>query len=467
MGNVALATTSAKGPLNWSSEIPLKSPSWMVSFIRKIRRSLHRRGGFWMTDNRSKGRIAGLHGGLLAMAAWAFSTALMVDAPAATSDAPAADKPAASTVGEHKRLLAKQDQSKQEATALIAQRKYAEAMAAAAKSLALARSLFGEISPQSAEVLELIAKADERREDWLSAIQAREKVLAIRIQKFGKEHWQTFDAQRALDLTATLRQLNPLRRKHLWEADDRADALSQLERQGKLQEAVALAQQAVEARKAVLGNEHWRTAAGLYQLGRLDSLCGTWPEARAVEEESLAIRRQALGENHPDVANSLNNLGGVQWQLGDYAAAKASQEKSLAIRRKILPADDPYIAMSLNNLGASQLALGDDDSARKNFEELLAIRRKNLPKDHPDIATSLSNLGVAQRELNDLMREFYTNLWQRKLEALCRAQLAMLKRYDPEENKLRGLDLPEADSPVSRRGSPFYWAGFILSGDWR
>ena len=55
-----------------------------------------------------------------------------------------------------------------------------------------------------------------------------------------------------------------------------------------------------------------------------------------------------------------------------------------------------------------------------------------------------------------LMAEFYKNLWQKKLgklNALRQAQLAMIRRYDPHENKLtaRGLDLPDAPRDVQRR----------------
>lgn len=56
-----------------------------------------------------------------------------------------------------------------------------------------------------------------------------------------------------------------------------------------------------------------------------------------------------------------------------------------------------------------------------------------------------------------LMVEFYRNLWERKLprgEALRQAQLSML----------RG-DLHRPGSDVGSL-SPYYWAGFVLSGDW-
>ncbi len=71
-----------------------------------------------------------------------------------------------------------------------------------------------------------------------------------------------------------------------------------------------------------------------------------------------------------------------------------------------------------------------------------------------------------------LMTEFYTNLWQKKhskLTALRQAQLRMLHEYDPRQNKFvsRGLDIPADEVTDLKRGSPFYWAAFVLSGDWR
>ena len=71
-----------------------------------------------------------------------------------------------------------------------------------------------------------------------------------------------------------------------------------------------------------------------------------------------------------------------------------------------------------------------------------------------------------------LMREFYTNLWQKKLgklAALRQAQLRMLREYDPRQQKLvaRGLNIAPRRAADSRRGSPYFWAAFVLSGDWR
>lgn len=81
-----------------------------------------------------------------------------------------------------------------------------------------------------------------------------------------------------------------------------------------------------------------------------------------------------------------------------------------------------------------------------------------------------------------LMTEFYRNLWEKKLsklEALRQAQLKMLTGYDPRQGKLRaGMTQRPIDEkaieearaalkPGETLVPPFYWAAFVLSGDWR
>jgi CHAT domain-containing protein/uncharacterized protein HemY len=66
-----------------------------------------------------------------------------------------------------------------------------------------------------------------------------------------------------------------------------------------------------------------------------------------------------------------------------------------------------------------------------------------------------------------LMARFYENLWKKKLtkaDALREAQLWMLK-----EGPRRSMDRePDDDQPKKlARTAPYYWAAFVLSGDWR
>ena len=70
-----------------------------------------------------------------------------------------------------------------------------------------------------------------------------------------------------------------------------------------------------------------------------------------------------------------------------------------------------------------------------------------------------------------LMERFYANRWERKLgplEALRRAQLWLLNegRRHPELERGLKLDGPKGEKAGGRL-HPYYWAAFVLSGDWR
>jgi CHAT domain-containing protein/Tfp pilus assembly protein PilF len=83
---------------------------------------------------------------------------------------------------------------------------------------------------------------------------------------------------------------------------------------------------------------------------------------------------------------------------------------------------------------------------------------------------------VDDRATQVLMQEFYANLWHKghgKLQALREAQLAMLRHYDLQAGTLRGpqertrTDPSKPARKAEERLSPFFWAAFVLSGDWR
>ena len=78
------------------------------------------------------------------------------------------------------------------------------------------------------------------------------------------------------------------------------------------------------------------------------------------------------------------------------------------------------------------------------------------------------------------MVEFYKNRWEKKLsklDALREAQLKMMRQYDRQSGQLRGAGQVSPVDPAKRATAleadhkaalpPFYWAAFVLSGDWR
>lgn len=118
-------------------------------------------------------------------------------------------------------------------------------------------------------------------------------------------------------------------------------------------------------------------------------------------------------------------------------------------------------ALDLRNLDLAVLsgcetALG----AVSDGEGALGLQRAFLKAGTRSTISSLWT--VPDRRTSQLMQRFHSNRWDRgmsKLDALREAQLWMLRTGGKE---------PSSDDPEPpRRLAPYYWAAFVLSGDWR
>jgi len=166
--------------------------------------------------------------------------------------------------------------------------------------------------------------------------------------------------------------------------------IDQLQKQGKNNEALPVAQEALRVAEATFGADHPNTATALYRLGVIDTALGKYAEAEPLYKRSLAIREKALGPDHPDVAQSLNNLAVVYWFQGNYADAELLYKRSLAIREKALGPDHLDVARTLSNLATLYQIQGRYAEAEPLLKRTLAIFEKALGPDHPNVATSLN-----------------------------------------------------------------------------
>jgi tetratricopeptide (TPR) repeat protein len=85
--------------------------------------------------------------------------------------------------------------------------------------------------------------------------------------------------------------------------------VTQLIEQGKYQEAIHIAERAVEVAKRTRGPEDPKTAEALNNLGLLRKKIGDYAKAEPLYQEALRIRQKVLGSEHPYTATSLSNLG--------------------------------------------------------------------------------------------------------------------------------------------------------------
>jgi CHAT domain-containing protein/Flp pilus assembly protein TadD len=116
----------------------------------------------------------------------------------------------------------------------------------------------------------------------------------------------------------------------------------------------------------------------------------------------------------------------------------------------------------LLTLSACESAL----SGERNGRELDGLGEITQRKGAKSVIASLWS--VSDQSTGALMRRFY-EIWTThagipKVEALRQAQIALLR----EEMKLDQVDAASADSPTPKSfAHPYYWAPFILIGNWR
>ncbi|MGB3189226.1 MAG: CHAT domain-containing tetratricopeptide repeat protein, partial [Limnoraphis sp.] len=170
--------------------------------------------------------------------------------------------------------------------------------------------------------------------------------------------------------------------------------VEQLHREGKYNEAIPLAEQVLEIRERLLGENHPDVASSMAWLAELYRSQGRYDEAEPLYERSLAIDEKALGENHPLVATSLNNLALLYRSQGRFNEAEPLYQRSLAIGEKALGENHPWVAASLNNLAGLYHSQGRYSEAEPLYQRSLAIGEKALGENHPLVAQSLNNLAL-------------------------------------------------------------------------
>lgn len=188
---------------------------------------------------------------------------------------------------------------------------------------------------------------------------------------------------------------------------ERADSLDiqsvELYRQGKIQNAIQLAEEVTEIRMHNLGNHHPYMVSCLNNLALFRQSLGQSVEAEPFFEEALTTYRRLLPRDHPNVAVTLNNLALVNHSLDRFAEAEPLYEESFAIFRRLLPRDHPFLASALNNLGGVRQSLGRTAEAEPLFEEALAMRRRLFGEINADVAKSLVSLASVRESLGQIV----------------------------------------------------------------
>jgi len=200
-----------------------------------------------------------------------------------------------------------------------------------------------------------------------------------------------------------------------------------LQREGKFEEALPVAERILKLERRDGGEMTARVAEALSRLAQLYELRGDWKEAIGRRREALTVCERVDGKDHWRTADARLSVAFVEKVVGLGAADRAKvggalrreqeaarleeQNKCAEAERVALEALETYralvgpesaeVARAWHRIGRCRWARHDAGGAREANERALTIRRKSLPPDHPDIARSLGNLGLVQSALRE------------------------------------------------------------------
>jgi CHAT domain-containing protein len=191
-------------------------------------------------------------------------------------------------------------------------------------------------------------------------------------------------------------EIDPLQR-----ASQLAGQSNTLYEQGDYQQALPLAETALEIREQHLSRDSPLLSSSLNNVAALNHALGNYDRAAQLLQRLLVMTADTSGIETLDYALALNNLAEVYRAQGDYIQAEELHLKSIALREKLLPPDDPMLAVSYNNLAEIYRAQGNIEQAKPLYEKALLILRQAYGDDHPALLATLNNLAELYRSQED------------------------------------------------------------------
>ena len=146
------------------------------------------------------------------------------------------------------------------------------------------------------------------------------------------------------------------------------------EQQGRLDDAIADAQKAIEFKARAHGPDSPDLAVSINNLANHLAFACDFAAALEAGQRATAIVVAAHGPEHPQTAQTLINLGQFFYRMGRHAEARDAATRSLAILERESDPNGIWVTFPLRTLGLAHLATGRFDDALAPLERAVTIR---------------------------------------------------------------------------------------------
>lgn len=225
--------------------------------------------------------------------------------------------------------------------------------------------------------------------------------------------------------------------------DELKHKAEQLYEQGKIADAIKIAESSLENCKKETGNESTSYATLLYSIAFYYSKIFNYEKTEFFLVKALAIDKKILGEYNAEYASSLNNLAWIYLRIGNYTKAEELFKQVLAIRKKVLGEDHKDYARTLNNLSELYYDMGNYAKAEPLCVQAMKIRKKVLGEFDKDYGISVNNLALIYCKMSNYA----------KAEPLHIQALDIIKKVQGKEHPVYAIALISLASLYSNMGN--------------
>ena len=162
---------------------------------------------------------------------------------------------------------------------------------------------------------------------------------------------------------------------------------------GRLEEAVRLHTETLEARRRVLGENHRDTLSSVQNLAATHYLAGNAAAAVPLFRENIELRARLLGDEHPATLRAAKVLGQILLELGRFGEAERIYGETLPVYVRTQSADHRVAVEMRRDLGRLACRRGEAAPGLAMVDEALESARVHFAADALLVGTCLSERG--------------------------------------------------------------------------
>ena len=152
---------------------------------------------------------------------------------------------------------------------------------------------------------------------------------------------------------------------------------------GRVEEAIPLASAALTTHRAHLGPDDAELYVTMNSLASMLNRAKRYSEAEPLFREAIEHRRRLLGTAHPKTLISTASFAYMLTKMGKHEDSEPFHRQAYTHRRKILGERHPKTLGSCVNLGRCLGELGQFDEATALLDQAVATRKEVLGPEHP------------------------------------------------------------------------------------